>query len=95
MTYRGKGGTGVGGGHRAHDRQWRSADVTSKLGGPLTGLRIVEIDAIGPVPLAAMIMADMGAEIVRVGRRVPPGKQVWGDVGGADFIAAAPMSRSI
>lgn len=51
--------------------------------GPLAGIRIVEIDAIGPVPLAAMIMADMGADIVRVGRRAAPGKQVWDDVGGA------------
>ena len=56
--------------------------MTSAGRGPLAGLRIVEIDAIGPVPLAAMIMADMGADIVRVGRRVAPGKQVWGDVGG-------------
>ena len=51
--------------------------------GPLAGMRIVEIDAIGPVPLAAMIMADMGADIVRIGRRAPPGKQAWNDVGGA------------
>ena len=51
--------------------------------GPLAGIRIVEIDAIGPVPLAAMIMADMGADIVRIGRRPPPGKPVWDDVGGA------------
>ena len=57
--------------------------MASERRGPLADLRIVEIDAIGPVPLAAMIMADMGAEIVRVGRRSPPGKQVWGDVGGA------------
>lgn len=57
--------------------------MTSEQGGPLNGFRIVEIDAIGPVPLAAMIMADMGADIVRVGRRAPPGKQAWGNVGGA------------
>ncbi|MDP9085843.1 MAG: CoA transferase [Pseudomonadota bacterium] len=67
--------------------------VTSAQGGPLAGIRIVEIDAIGPVPLAAMIMADMGADIVRVGRRAFPGKQVWGEVGGAvlhrsrDYVA--------
>ena len=57
--------------------------MTSGQGGPLTGLRIVEIDAIGPVPLAAMIMADMGADIIRVGRRATPGKSMWDDVGGA------------
>ncbi len=41
--------------------------------GPLAGVRVVEFDAIGPVPLAAMILADFGCEIVRIGRagRVP------------------------
>lgn len=34
--------------------------------GPLAGIRLLEIDAIGPVPLAAMLLADMGAEIVRI-----------------------------
>ncbi len=50
--------------------------------GPLTGFRLVEMDAIGPVPLAAMLMADMGAEIVRIAR--PPRMEAaWDDVGGA------------
>ncbi len=40
----------------------------AKTGGPLTGIRIVEMEAIGPVPLAAMILADMGADIVRLVR---------------------------
>lgn len=40
---------------------------TSKTG-PLAGCRIVEFDAIGPVPLAGMILADLGADIVRIGR---------------------------
>ena len=50
--------------------------------GPLAGIRLVEIDAIGPVPLAAMLLADMGAEIVRVARPPHPGA-AWDDVGGA------------
>jgi alpha-methylacyl-CoA racemase len=37
-------------------------------GGPLQGVRIVEMEAIGPVPLAAMILADMGAEVLRLVR---------------------------
>lgn len=36
--------------------------------GPLAGVRIVEMEAIGPVPLAAMILADMGADVVRLVR---------------------------
>lgn len=50
--------------------------------GPLAGVRIVEIDAIGPVPLAAMLLADMGAEIVRVARPPSAGAGAWDDVGG-------------
>lgn len=41
-------------------------------GGPLEGVRIVEMEAIGPVPLAAMILADMGADVVRLVRPGAP-----------------------
>src|SRR5690349_24969641 len=36
--------------------------------GPLAGVRIVEIAGIGPGPFAAMMLADMGADVVRVDR---------------------------
>ena len=36
--------------------------------GPLTGIRIVEFTGIGPVPYAAMILADLGAQIIRIDR---------------------------
>ena len=36
--------------------------------GPLGGLRIVEIAGIGPGPFCAMMLADMGADVVRVDR---------------------------
>lgn len=39
--------------------------------GPLSGLRIVELAGIGPAPHAAMVFADLGADVVRVER--PPG----------------------
>ena len=38
------------------------------MAGPLAGLRILEIAGIGPGPFAAMMLADMGAEVVRVDR---------------------------
>ena len=50
--------------------------------GPLAGVRIVEFDAIGPVPLAAMLLADLGAEIIRIAR-APNSGQAWDDTGGA------------
>ena len=37
-------------------------------GGPLNALRVVEIGSIGPGPLCAMLLADLGADVVRVDR---------------------------
>ncbi len=36
--------------------------------GPLTGIRIIEFAGIGPGPFAAMMLADHGAEVVRIER---------------------------
>jgi alpha-methylacyl-CoA racemase len=36
--------------------------------GPLTGCKIVEMAGIGPAPFSAMMLADMGAEVIRVDR---------------------------
>jgi alpha-methylacyl-CoA racemase len=41
--------------------------------GPLAGLRIVELAGIGPGPLAAMLLADLGATVIRVDRKEPSG----------------------
>ena len=38
------------------------------MAGPLSGYRIIEIAGIGPGPFAAMLLSDMGAEVVRVER---------------------------
>jgi len=36
--------------------------------GPLEGIRIVELAGIGPGPFCAMLLSDMGAEVIRVDR---------------------------
>ncbi|MEV4534701.1 CaiB/BaiF CoA-transferase family protein [Asanoa sp. NPDC049518] len=36
--------------------------------GPLSGLTVVELAGIGPAPYAAMLLADMGADVIRVDR---------------------------
>ncbi len=36
--------------------------------GPLTGLKVIEIGSLGPGPFGAMMLADMGAEVIRVER---------------------------
>lgn len=48
--------------------------MADKVGtGPLAGLRIVEFGGIGPGPYAAMLLADMGADVVRIERSAGPG----------------------
>jgi alpha-methylacyl-CoA racemase len=36
--------------------------------GPLTGLRVVELAGLGPAPYACMLLAELGADVVRVDR---------------------------
>ena len=52
--------------------------------GPLAGVRVVEVAGIGPGPYACMMLADMGAEVIRIER---PGGQRHND-------AADPTLRS-
>jgi alpha-methylacyl-CoA racemase len=41
--------------------------------GPLTGFKIVELAGIGPAPMCAMLLADLGATVLRVERVQPSG----------------------
>ncbi|AGS72944.1 CaiB/BaiF CoA transferase family protein [Streptomyces collinus] len=41
--------------------------------GPLSGVRVVELAGIGPGPFAGMLLADLGADVVRVDRPGGPG----------------------
>jgi alpha-methylacyl-CoA racemase len=42
----------------------------------LAGVRIVELDAAGAIPLACMLLADMGADVVRIRRNGPDGSAI-------------------
>jgi alpha-methylacyl-CoA racemase len=46
------------------------------LTGPLAGVRVVELAGLGPGPFAAMLLADLGADVVRVDRPGGPSLQV-------------------
>jgi alpha-methylacyl-CoA racemase len=50
--------------------------------GPLCGLRIIEIDGLGPVTFAGMVLADMGAEVLRLTRGGNAPAAVFDEVGG-------------
>jgi len=54
------------------------------VSGPLAGLRVIELAGLGPTPFAAMLLADLGADVIRVDR--PAGTRPSGAPGraGAD-----------
>jgi alpha-methylacyl-CoA racemase len=41
--------------------------------GPLKGIKVVEFAALGPAPMGAMFLADLGAEVLRIERKRAPG----------------------
>ena len=41
------------------------------MSGPLTGYKVLEMAGIGPGPFCAMMLADMGAEVIRIDRKHP------------------------
>ena len=69
------------------------------MGGPLRGLRVVEFDAIGPVPFAGMLLADLGSDVVRVNRvddaRLPLGHPLEAIFAGTDFLGRGRRRLSL
>ena len=46
--------------------EWPPADRRTQ--GPLAGLRVIELAGLGPGPFCAMVLADLGAEVIRLER---------------------------
>ncbi len=45
--------------------------AVSKRAGPLSGLKVIEFAGVGPGPMAAMMLADLGATVLRIDRAQP------------------------
>ena len=43
------------------------------MGGPLSGYKVVELAGIGPGPMAGMLLAELGADVITVDRLQPSG----------------------
>jgi alpha-methylacyl-CoA racemase len=63
--------------------------------GPLAGIRIVELAGIGPGPFCAMLLSDMGAEVVRVDRAASVGLDTDRDGNDARFNLLARGRRNL
>ncbi len=62
------------------------------MAGPLEGYKVVEMVGLGPAPFCAMMLADMGAEVIRIDRRGTGGK---GDDARFDVMARGRRSLGI
>lgn len=60
--------------------------------GPLSGVRVVEMAGLGPAPFAGMLLADMGADVVRIDR--PPSARRMFDTG-RDLLGRGRRSVSV
>src|SRR4029077_18901929 len=53
--------------------------------GPLRGWKVIEVASLAPAPFGCMVLADLGAEVIRVdrpgGTLAPPGLPVSGPLG--------------
>jgi alpha-methylacyl-CoA racemase len=63
--------------------------------GPLEGIRIVELAGIGPGPFCAMLLSDMGAEVIRVDRAMMVGQDTDRDGNDARFNLLSRGRRNI
>jgi crotonobetainyl-CoA:carnitine CoA-transferase CaiB-like acyl-CoA transferase len=73
--------------------------------GPLSGFRIIELAGVGPGPFCGMLLADMGADVIRVDRpggnpagslgvsaSTPPRARRWSRAGGAPQGKCGPRT---
>ena len=67
-------------------------ETTTQRSGPLVGLKVVELAGIGPGPFSAMLLADLGADVIRIDRQSDPG---LGVPRGAEFDLMNRSRRSI
>src|ERR1041384_544438 len=72
--------TGLGGNHSRQQISKGSAVIVSLGRPPLDGVRVIAVEQYGAGPWATMMLADLGAEIIKV---EPPG-------GGGDIGRAVP-----
>ena len=63
--------------------------------GPLADLTVVEFAGLGPGPFAAMLLADLGARVIRIDRPARPGGGGLGKMVAADVLARGRESIAL
>ncbi len=62
------------------------------MSGPLSGVKVVELGGIGPVPYASMLLAEAGAEVIRITR---PESPAGGGTAGSDLLLRSRASIGV
>jgi alpha-methylacyl-CoA racemase len=62
------------------------------VAGPLTGVRIVELAGLGPAPYGVMLLADLGAEVIRIDRAAAARGQLGAE---ASMVGLSRNRRSV
>jgi alpha-methylacyl-CoA racemase len=70
----------------------RMSQSNTARSGPLCGVRVLELAGLGPAPFAAMLLADMGADVLRIER--PPGSGRF-SAGPAEYDLLNRSRRSV
>ena len=65
------------------------------MAGPLAGIKVIEMAGLGPCPFAAMMLADMGAEVIRIERKSVPGAATPFPMLGTKYDVLARGRRSL
>ena len=63
------------------------------MSGPLSGIKVIELAGIGPGPFCGMLLADMGADVLRIDRL--ESEQTWASRFLPEFDIMARGRRSI
>src|SRR4029077_3695770 len=68
-----------------HCVAWQAIGVDRRTG-PLEGLKVIEVASLAPAPFGCMVLADLGADVLRIARRDRSGRQ--------QLPPVDPLSRS-
>jgi len=69
--------------------------MTSKAAGPLSGIRVLEIQAMGPGPFCAMVLSDFGADVIRVDRADGVGDESADAIASVDVLSRGRRSVAV
>ena len=63
--------------------------------GPLHGIKVIEFAGIGPAPFCAMLLADLGAEVLRIQRRPAEGAAAGSAILSGDLLSRGRQSLAL